>query len=159
MEPSARPSRNTDSIAENEYTVLPNDSTRIRNHTTSKPSAAIPLPKATHSGHDSGRASGGDGSGDEDASPDSGSGAGEKAPLRGKSFVITGTLPSLSRQQVREFIVNQGGVVRSSVSAQTDFLVAGENPGSKLEKAQELGVPVITEEQLRAVVEGRLSLS
>lgn len=65
--------------------------------------------------------------------------------LRGKTVVITGTLPTLSRQRAAELIERQGGRVTDSVSAKTSFVLAGEAPGSKLEKARALGVEVIDE--------------
>jgi DNA ligase (NAD+) len=68
-------------------------------------------------------------------------------PLAGKTFVITGTL-SRPRDEVKAAIESQGAKVTGSVSKNTDFLLAGEEAGSKLARAQELGVPVITEEQL-----------
>jgi DNA ligase (NAD+) len=70
----------------------------------------------------------------------------------GKSFVITGTLPTLSRTQASEKIKAAGGKVASSVSAKTDFLLAGEEAGSKLEKAQKLGVRVIDEATLLSML-------
>lgn len=69
-------------------------------------------------------------------------------PLAGKSYVITGTLPSLSRAQATELIERAGGRVSSGVSRKTDALVAGEEAGGKLEKAAELGVEVIDEAEL-----------
>jgi DNA ligase (NAD+) len=77
-----------------------------------------------------------------------GNGDGEQ-PFRGKTFVITGTLPSLSREEAEDFIRRHGGKVTSSVSKNTSYLVLGEEPGSKLKKAQALGVPQIGEEELR----------
>lgn len=74
-------------------------------------------------------------------------------PLAGMTFVVTGTLPALSRDEAREFIQEHGGKVTDSVSKKTSYLVLGENPGSKLDKARELGVPVIDEAQLRRMVE------
>jgi DNA ligase (NAD+) len=68
--------------------------------------------------------------------------------LAGKTFVITGTLPSLSRQQATELVEANGGRVAGSVSKNTDFLVAGESAGSKLDKARTLGVEVIDEAEL-----------
>lgn len=72
--------------------------------------------------------------------------------LAGKTFVVTGTLPRRSRDEVKAAIEAAGGKVTGSVSKKTDFLVAGEDAGSKLAKAQELGVPVITEDQLDAML-------
>ena len=63
-------------------------------------------------------------------------------PLDGMTFVITGTLPTFSREQAKELIQNNGGKVTDSVSKKTDYLVVGENAGSKLEKARQLGVTV-----------------
>lgn len=68
----------------------------------------------------------------------------------GKIFVLTGTLPTLSRQQAEELIVNNGGSVASSVSRRTSFLLLGENPGSKAAKAAALGIPAMSEEELLA---------
>ena len=64
----------------------------------------------------------------------------------GKTFVLTGTLPTLSRNEASEMIKEQGGKVSSSVSKKTDFVLAGEEAGSKLTKAEELGITVIDEE-------------
>jgi len=74
---------------------------------------------------------------------------GAPQPLAGLTFVITGTLPNLSRQEAKEFIESRGGKVISSVSSKTDYLVAGESPGSKLDKAQELNVPILDEAALK----------
>jgi DNA ligase (NAD+) len=73
------------------------------------------------------------------------------ADLAGKVFVITGTLSGMSRPQVSEWIEARGGKVGSGVSKKTDFLVAGEEAGSKLDKARELGVSVISLEELLAM--------
>lgn len=70
-----------------------------------------------------------------------------------KIFVISGTLPNFSRRQIEEFIQGHGGKISSSISSKTDFLVAGERPGSKLEKARKLGVSEISEKQLMELVE------
>jgi len=71
----------------------------------------------------------------------------------GKIFVLTGTLPTLSRQQAEELIVKNGGSVSSSVSRRTSFLLLGENPGSKAAKAAALGIPAMSEEELLAQAE------
>jgi len=68
-----------------------------------------------------------------------------KGPLRDLTFVITGTLPDLTREEATECILGQGGKVSGSVSKKTSYVVAGASPGSKLEKAERLGVPVIDE--------------
>jgi DNA ligase (NAD+) len=68
--------------------------------------------------------------------------------LRGKTVVITGTLPTLSRTEATAFVERSGGRVTDSVSKKTSFLVAGEASGSKLEKARQLGVEVIDEAEL-----------
>lgn len=69
-----------------------------------------------------------------------------KGALQGKTIVVTGTLQNFSRQQAEQAIRAAGGKVSSSVSKKTDYVVAGENPGSKLQKARELGVEVLDEE-------------
>ena len=68
---------------------------------------------------------------------------------------MTGTLPTLGRKEAAELIENNGGKCTGSVSKKTDYLVAGEAAGSKLTKAQSLGVPVITEERLFEMINGR----
>ena len=70
-------------------------------------------------------------------------------PLVGMTFVVTGTLPTFSREGVKEFIESHGGKVTDSVSKNTSYLVLGEGPGSKYDKAKALGVKVIGEEELR----------
>ena len=75
-------------------------------------------------------------------------------PLDGKVLVVTGTLEGFSRQEAEEAIRAAGGKSAGSVSRKTDFLVAGENAGSKLAKAEELGVPVLDEAGLRALLAG-----
>jgi DNA ligase (NAD+) len=72
--------------------------------------------------------------------------------LAGKSFVITGTLPMLSREECAALITAHGGVVKGSVSKKTDYLVAGEAAGSKLQKAEDLGIPVLDEGMLREMI-------
>jgi DNA ligase (NAD+) len=71
-----------------------------------------------------------------------------EGPLSGKTLVLTGTLPDLTREEATERILAAGGRVTSSVSRKTDYLVAGEAAGSKLEKAERLGVPVVDESGL-----------
>jgi DNA ligase (NAD+) len=79
-----------------------------------------------------------------------------EGPLAGKTLVLTGTLPSLTREQATERIVGAGGKVTGSVSKQTSYLVAGESAGSKLANAERLGVPVLDEDGLRELLAGRL---
>jgi hypothetical protein len=74
--------------------------------------------------------------------------------LDGKTFVITGTLPSLSREECAALIAAHGGTVKGSVSKKTDYLVAGEAAGSKLAKAESLGIPILDEAALRRMIEG-----
>ncbi|MCG0278823.1 MAG: helix-hairpin-helix domain-containing protein, partial [Thermanaeromonas sp.] len=78
----------------------------------------------------------------------------ETGPLAGKTFVLTGTLPHLTRQEATELILRAGGKVASSVSRRTDYVVVGENPGSKYDKARELGIPLLDEEGLLKLVKG-----
>jgi DNA ligase (NAD+) len=75
-------------------------------------------------------------------------------PLEGKTVVVTGTLPTYSREEAEEIIRRAGGTAASSVSGKTAFVLAGENAGSKLQKAKELEVPVVDEEEFKR----RLSL-
>ena len=65
--------------------------------------------------------------------------------LTGKTVVVTGTLPRLSRQEAEELIRRHGGIAGSAVSRKTAYLLCGEKAGSKLSKAQELGIPVLDE--------------
>jgi len=74
--------------------------------------------------------------------------------LEGMTFVVTGTLPGFSREGAKEFIESHGGKVTDSVSKNTSYLVLGENPGSKLQKAQALGVKIIGEDGLRQLASG-----
>ena len=73
--------------------------------------------------------------------------------MEGKTLVVTGTLQKYSRDEIEELITRHGGHAASSVSKNTDYLVAGEKAGSKLAKAQELGVPVITEEDFERLLQ------
>ncbi len=77
-----------------------------------------------------------------------------EGPLSGKTLVLTGTLPNLTREEATERILAAGGRVTSSVSKKTDYLVAGEAAGSKLEKAERLKVPVLDEPGLLALLAG-----
>jgi DNA ligase (NAD+) len=76
----------------------------------------------------------------------------EGGPLEGKTFVLTGTLPTLSREEVTATIRRAGGKVTGSVSKNTDYVIAGDSPGSKLAKAEELGTTVLDEDGLRDLV-------
>jgi len=71
--------------------------------------------------------------------------------LNKKSFVITGTL-SIPRDRMKEKIEESGGLIRNSLSSKTDFLLVGDNPGSKLARAKDLGVQIINEEELTALL-------
>lgn len=73
--------------------------------------------------------------------------------LSGLTFVLTGTLPSMSRPQMEELVKKHGGKVSGSVSKNTDYVIAGENAGSKMTKAQQLGVKILSEDELLAMVE------
>jgi DNA ligase (NAD+) len=81
------------------------------------------------------------------------------AALTGLTFVITGTLPSMSRDEAKAFIEANGGKVTGSVSKNTDYLLAGEKAGSKLSKAQSLGVKILDEESLRQLAKGESGAS
>ena len=73
--------------------------------------------------------------------------------LEGKSFVITGTLPTMKRDEAQALIERNGGTVKSGVSKKTDFVLAGDDAGSKLTKARELGIKVIDEAELLSIIE------
>jgi DNA ligase (NAD+) len=74
-------------------------------------------------------------------------------PLGGKSFVITGTFAAYSREQLKELLQDLGGKVGSSISKKTDYVLAGSDPGSKLDKARQLGRPVLDEAGLEQLLE------
>lgn len=75
-----------------------------------------------------------------------------RSPLAEKTFVLTGTLRTLSREEAKALVVSLGGTVASSVSKKTDFVVVGEEAGSKLQKARDLGVPTINEQEFLALI-------
>lgn len=73
--------------------------------------------------------------------------------LGGKRFVFTGALSSITREEAAQRVKSAGGAVVSSVSRRTDYVVVGENPGSKVDKARDLGVMTLTEAEFLALVE------
>ena len=75
-----------------------------------------------------------------------------EGPLAGKVFAFTGTLPSFTREEARRLVESRGGRVASAVSRGVDYVVAGQDPGSKLARARELGIPVLDEGEFRALV-------
>ncbi|HUB98671.1 MAG TPA: NAD-dependent DNA ligase LigA [Solirubrobacterales bacterium] len=76
----------------------------------------------------------------------------EGGPLEGKTVVLTGTLPELTREEAAALVKSAGGKVTSSVSKKTDYVVAGDNPGSKLEKAEKFDTEVLDEDSLKALL-------
>jgi DNA ligase (NAD+) len=73
--------------------------------------------------------------------------------LKGLTFVVTGTLPNLTREEATDLIQRNGGKVTGSVSSKTNYLVAGNNPGSKLDRAQQLDIPVLNEAGLGTLID------
>ena len=73
-------------------------------------------------------------------------------PFRGKTFVLTGTLSSLAREEAKTLIKKRGGDVSGSVSKKTDYVVAGSDPGSKYDDAQKLGVTILTEDAFKKLL-------
>jgi len=86
--------------------------------------------------------------------PEPAAAAAGEGPLGGKTVVVTGTLAGFDRQAAEQAIRDAGGRPAGSVSRKTDYLVAGENAGSKLAKAQELGVAVLDEDAFRRLLSG-----
>jgi len=82
-----------------------------------------------------------------------------KGVLWGDTFVVTGSLPTLSREDVKLLIESNGGKLTDSVSKNTSYLVLGEKPGSKHEKAIKLNVPILSEAELIALIEERKSIT
>ncbi|MGC9092879.1 MAG: NAD-dependent DNA ligase LigA [Bacteroidota bacterium] len=78
-----------------------------------------------------------------------------RGPLSGKIYVITGTLSRYTREEAKQLIEAKGGTVASSISKHTTALIVGESPGSKLDKAKELGVPTMSEEEFEALIKSR----
>src|SRR5262249_15465418 len=76
-------------------------------------------------------------------------------PLTGKTIVVTGTLQKYSRDEIKELIHTHGGKPAGSVSKETDFVVAGEKAGSKLDKAHALGIRVLSEDEFEKMVGGQ----
>jgi DNA ligase (NAD+) len=76
-----------------------------------------------------------------------------EGPLAGQTFVLTGTLPTLTREEATQMIMSAGGRVTGSVSRKTNYVVAGESPGSKLSQAEKLGVAVLDETGLRGLLD------
>lgn len=81
--------------------------------------------------------------------PEAVASADESHPFHGKTFVLTGTLPSIDRDEAEALVRQHGGKISSSVSRKTDYLLLGENPGSKYDKAVALGIPILTESDFR----------
>ena len=73
--------------------------------------------------------------------------------LSGKKFVVTGTLNNFTRNEIQDKIISLGGEAQSQVSKKTDYLIAGENAGSKLTKARELNIPVLSEEDFLSMID------
>jgi DNA ligase (NAD+) len=73
-------------------------------------------------------------------------------PLENKTFVLTGELATMSRKEAENYILSLGGKTTSAVSKKTDYVVAGENPGSKFKKAQELGIKILNEKEFKELI-------
>jgi len=81
----------------------------------------------------------------------------EESIFSGKSVVITGTMEGLSRNEIKDIVEKKGGKVSGSVSKKTDFVIVGESPGSKYDKALEFGIRIIEEEELKEIIDGGIS--
>jgi len=79
--------------------------------------------------------------------------AADNGPFAGKKFVLTGSLAGFARQEAEELIKSRGGKLGGSVSAKTDAVIFGDSPGSKLDKARELGIPLLDEETFKKMLE------
>lgn len=79
----------------------------------------------------------------------------EDQPFKGLKFVVTGTLKNYSRSEIQDLIRKKGGIVSESVSRKTDYLILGENPGSKYQKALQFGIKIITEEEFEKMLENK----
>jgi DNA ligase (NAD+) len=77
----------------------------------------------------------------------------EERSLEGKTFVFTGGLQGFTREEAKRVVEGKGGTVSSSVSTKTDFLIAGETPGSKLKKAEELKISILSEDAFKKLIE------
>lgn len=78
----------------------------------------------------------------------------KEGPLTGKTFLFTGTLPTYSRTEAGKMVEERGGKVVETISKSVDYLVVGESAGSKLAKAEKLGIPLLDEAAFRQVVNG-----
>ncbi|HIE48129.1 TPA: NAD-dependent DNA ligase LigA, partial [Candidatus Bipolaricaulota bacterium] len=76
----------------------------------------------------------------------------EKGPLAGKAFLFTGRLSGMTRQEAKRLVESLGGKVASSVSRKVDYVVVGEDPGSKLDRARALGITTLSEEEFKELV-------
>ena len=76
----------------------------------------------------------------------------QNAPLQGKSFVFTGTMESMGRNEAKTIVENLGGTIHSSVTKKTTYVVAGSDPGSKLDKARSSGIKIISEEEFLKLI-------
>src|SRR5690606_2627699 len=79
----------------------------------------------------------------------------EESLFTHKTLVITGTIEGYTRKELKDIVERLGGKVTSSVSSKTDYVIVGENPGSKYERAVELGIDIIDEERLRSFISNR----